>query len=231
MATVLVLVGAGRYADEWHDHAAQGDEVAHCARGLGHEVRVRSTRPSTFADLGPWAPDLLVVTAGGDPTAQPDDAWGAFHDARQAAVAAGAAVLALHQAAYAFADDPRWAATIGGRWVEGRSWHPARGRTRLHVVDDTHPVTAGLPGGGTLAVDDERYADLAVAPDVRALVVATVDAGEADGARTAGHHPVVWVAPGPGRVLFDALGHDAAAYRGDRAALLHRELTWLLPPV
>lgn len=234
MATVLVLVGAGRYADEWHDHAAQGDEVARAARSLGHDVRIRSTRPTTFAELGAWTPDLLVVTAGGDAAAQPDDAWRAFHDARQAAVAAGAAVLALHQAAYAFADDPRWAATIGGRWVEGRSWHPARGRTQVRVVDGGHPVTAGL-SGGPLVVDDERYADLEVAPDVRTLVVAEVDAAEvgpaeADPARHAGRHPVVWAASGPGRVLFDALGHDPAAYGGDRATLLMRELTWLLAP-
>lgn len=115
----LVLVGRGRYGDPWHDHAAQADEVAQLLRADGHDVRVRSTFPTTFADLGDWEPALLVVTAGrAEEVNDADDEWRAFHDARHALVARGTAVLGLHQAANTFADDPRWAATLGGRWVE-----------------------------------------------------------------------------------------------------------------
>ncbi|WP_444664738.1 ThuA domain-containing protein [Cellulomonas sp. CW35] len=239
MGRVLVLVGAGRYADPWHDHAAQGDEVAQVARALGHEVRVRSTRPSTFDDLaqqpGPdgeaWLPDVLVVAASGDPGQQPDEdspAWQPFHDARHALVERGTAVLALHASACVFADDPRWAATIGGRWVPGRSWHPAQGPTTFRVVDDEHPVTWSLR---TVTADDERYADLAVDPGVHVLVVADVTADEAGTHGTAGEHPVVWTVPGAGRVLYDALGHDARSMASpSRRALLASELAWLLHP-
>jgi len=233
-----VLVGAGRYADPWHDHAAQGDEVAQVARALGHEVRVRSTRPSTFHDLAqqpgpdgaPWVPDVLVVAASGDPGQQPDDdspAWQSFHDARQALVER-VAVLALHASALAFADDPRWAATIGGRWVPDRSWHPDYGPTTFRAVDHEHPVTWSL---GAVTAHDERYADLAVDPGAHVLVVADVTPDEAQGRGTPGEHPVVWAAPGPRKVLYDALGHDARAMSSpSRRALLTSELSWLLQP-
>lgn len=233
MATVLVLAGAGRYSDPWHDCAAQADEVAQVARALGHEVRVRSTHPATFDEPGldEWAPQLLAVVAAGDPAHRTDpgpDAgeWRRFHDARQALVDGGAAVLALHESSYAFGDDPRWAATIGGQWVEGRSWHPPYGPATFRVVDDEHPVTWSL---GEVTADDERYADLVVADEAHVLVVADVMPDEADGHGTAGAHPVVWTMPGTTRVLYDALGHDARALSSpSRRALLASELSWLL---
>lgn len=247
MATVLVLAGAGRYTDPWHDATAQADEVAQVARSLGHDVRVRSTRPETFDEPGllEWGPQLLVVVAGGMPRPaddepgtgesgpdrgglpDPTDAqWRSFHDARQALVDGGAAVLGLHEAAYAFGDDPRWAATIGGRWVDGRSWHPPYGPATFRVVDDEHPVTWSLRA---VTADDERYADLTVADDVHVLVVADVTPAEAGESGTPGEHPVVWTVPGPTKVLYDALGHDAAAFASpSRRALLAAELAWLL---
>jgi uncharacterized protein len=225
---VLVLVGRGRYGDTWHDHAAQADEVVRLLRADGHDVRVRSTFPTTLADLGDWVPALLVVTAGrAEDVTDADGEWRAFHDARHALVACGTAVLGLHQAANTFADDPRWAATLGGRWVEGRSWHPPHATATFRVVDDEHPVTGGLRA---VTADDERYADLEVAPDSRVLVVADVSPDEADEHGTPGAHPVVWQAPGPARVLYDALGHDVRSFASqDRRALLTAELAWLLP--
>ncbi|CAM5783759.1 ThuA-like domain-containing protein OS=Cellulomonas persica OX=76861 GN=CPE01_11870 PE=4 SV=1 [Cellulomonas persica] len=254
VATVLVLAGAGRYTDPWHDAVAQADEVAQVARALGHDVRVRSTRPETFDEPGllEWGPQLLVVVAGGMPRppgdepgtradegaaagAGPDEGgsadatdagWRRFHDARQALVDAGTAVLGVHEAAYAFADDPRWAATIGGRWVLGRSWHPPYGPATFRAVDDEHPVTWSLR---EVTSDDERYADLTVSEGVHVLVVADVTPDEAGEDGTAGEHPVVWTVPGPTKVLYDALGHDAAAFASpSRRALLAAELAWLL---
>lgn len=82
-----------------------------------------------------------------------------------------------------------------------------------------------------MTADDERYADLQVAAGSRVLVVADVAPDEADPHGTPGAHPVVWVAPGPGRVLYDALGHDTRSFASpDRRALLTAELTWLLTP-
>lgn len=221
MAHVVVLVGRDRYGDPWHDHAATSDAVATLLRFDGHDVTVRSTFPDALTDDD--APDLLVVNSGRgpiDPVETPQ--WRAFHDRRAALVADGLPVLALHQAANTFGDDSRWAATIGGRWVDGTSWHPTIDEARFRVVDPGHPVTRGLDDVVAL---DERYADLVVAGDATVLLVADVTGD--DGAL--GEHPVVWTAPGPGRVLYDALGHDVRSYASPgRCELLRREVAWLL---
>ena len=208
----LVLAGRARYADPWHDHAATSHRVALELTAAGFDTDVRGTFPDALADLAP--PDLLVVNAGhgqGD-----DDAtWRPLHERVRDHAAAGGPLLALHQAAMAFRDSPWWADLIGGRWVEGTSWHPAQ-TVATFDVRTGHPVTDGL---GPLVVDDERYTDLVVVPDVRVLV--THDEGGAT-------HPVVWVAPG-GRAVYDALGHGVESYDAPaRAALLRREARWLV---
>lgn len=221
MAQVVVLVGRDRYGDPWHDHAATSDAVATLLRADGHEVAVRSVFPEALDDVG--RPDLLVVNCGQgplDPSAA--DAWRGFHDRRTALVDEGVAVLGLHQAANTFGDDPRWAATLGGRWDDDVSWHPPLDEARFRVVDATHPVTDGL--GDVVAVD-ERYADLLVADDSSVLLAADVTGD--DGTTRA--HPVAWVAAGQGRVVYDALGHDVRSYASpSRRALLRREVAWLL---
>jgi len=248
----LVLAGQGRYADPWHDTAANADALAVLLRGLGLGVAVRGTSPDALDDLDP--PDLLVVAAGDgrrDPDFDGDDAaWRAFHDRRAAWVAAGVPVLAVHQAAMTFRDDPRWAGELGGRWVEGRSWHPPLGPTALRVVA---PAPSGAADGADddaargdgraraawpalparlerIAVTDERYTDLDVDAGVRPLVMADVTAYEApDRPASVGAHPAVWVAPGPGRVVYDALGHDARSYASpDHRAVLAATVAWLL---
>ena len=81
-------------------------------------------------------------------------------------------------------------------------------------------LTVSWDGRSVIETTDEQYLDLRVDPASQALLVA-----EHDGAM----HPVLWVAPGPGRVLYDALGHDVGAYdSAGRQELLRREVSWLL---
>ncbi|QHT58362.1 ThuA domain-containing protein [Cellulomonas sp. H30R-01] len=221
MAQVVVLVGRDRYGDPWHDHAATSDAVATLLRADGHDVTVRSVFPDALDDVD--RPDLLVVNCGQGPLDPAHaDAWRGFHDRREALVADGVAVLGLHQAANTFGDDPRWAATLGGRWDDDVSWHPPLGAARFRVVDAMHHVTHDLDDVDAV---DERYADLLVADGAHVLLVADVT-GDDGATRT---HPVVWVAPGPGRALYDALGHDVRSYASpSRRTLLRREVAWLL---
>jgi len=208
----LVLAGRARYGDPWHDHAGTSYRVARELTAAGFDVDVRGTFPDALADLAPT--DLLVVNAGqGDP--RDDDAtWRPLHERVRDHAAAGGPVLALHQAAHTFRDSPWWSEVIGGRWVEGTSWHPPQ-TVATFDVHVGHPVTEGL---GPLVVDDERYTDLVVAPGVRVLV--THDEGGTT-------HPVVWVAPS-WRAVYDGLGHGIESYDAPaRAALLRREACWL----
>ncbi|WP_421734839.1 ThuA domain-containing protein [Cellulomonas sp.] len=218
MPHAIVLAGHDRYEDPWHDTAA----VAHRLAGLlaqdGVDATIRGTLPSALDDVDP---DLVIVAAGrGRPDPDfdgTDDDWAPFHDRLAALVASGVPVLGLHQAANAFLDRPSWASVLGGRWLEGTTWHPPLGPVLFRVVDPSHPVSAGL---STVEALDEQYLSLEVSPDVHVLVVADHE-GVA--------HPVVWVAPGPGRVVYDALGHDVRSYDSpSRVDLFRREVRWLL---
>lgn len=217
----LVLVGRGRYQDPWHDDVATAQVLAATLDGVGVAARVRGTFPGALDEVRPGDLALVVVLAGRgrvDPDFDgTDEDWYGFHDRLAALVRAGVPLLALHQAANTFADSPHWSGLLGGRWVVGTSMHPPIGEAAFAVVDAVHPVTDGLD---EVRAFDERYCDLEVDPAGRVLLTTRHEGRE---------HPVVWVAPGPGRVLYDGLGHDMRSYDSpSRRELLRREVAWLL---
>lgn len=131
-------------------------------------------------------------------------------------VARGGGLLGLHTASICFDDWPQWAEVLGGAWVWGRSFHPPLGPVRAAMLPG-HPLTAGLPD---FEVIDEAYTALALQPGV--AVAATVQApGQAP-------QPALWThAYGAGRVVYDALGHDAASLNEPTHRLLvQRAAQW-----
>jgi hypothetical protein len=220
VAAAVVLVGRGRYQDPWHDDAATGHIVADLLATQGIGSVVRGVAPTALVDVD--RPRLLVVIAGSgriDPDWDGDDeAWRSFHRRLHSLVSReGVPLLALHQAANTFTDDATWAELIGGRWVPDASTHPPIGDAVFRPVEgEDHPVVRGL---GPVTAFDERYCDLQPAPGSRILLTTELEGVE---------HPVVWQAPGPGRVLYDALGHDVRSYASaSRRELLLREIRWL----
>lgn len=223
----LVLVGRGRYADPWHDDAATGHRIAVVLTEAGLTPEVRGTSPTVLDGVLQESRDgglaLLVVVAGTGRTDPAwdgdDDAWGPFHARLTGLVTDhGVPLLALHQSANTFTDTLAWAPLIGGRWVPGLSMHPPIGPAVFRpVAGEDHPVVDGL---GPIEAFDERYCLLQPEPGSRVLVTT-----EHDGV----HHPVVWQADGPGRVLYDGLGHDTRSYdSAGRRRLLRREVDWLV---
>ncbi|HIZ34823.1 MAG TPA: ThuA domain-containing protein [Candidatus Ruania gallistercoris] len=219
--TAVVLSGAGRYADPWHDFAGTSARLAEELTALGLSAEVATLGE---AEVPTGTVHLLVVNAGGGSTPRPvtdsaaDQRAEAVAAWARTAVAGGVPVLVTHTGSNTFYDDDRWADLIGGRWIPGVSWHPPQEETTVQVSDPRHPITAGL---SELAVTDERYCDLEVHPGNAVLV---------DHAEDGRRHPIVWARETGGvRVVHDALGHDPAAYDGaDRRALLGREVDWLL---
>ncbi|HLS63095.1 MAG TPA: ThuA domain-containing protein [Ruania sp.] len=218
----VVISGAGRYTDPWHDFAGTSAQLAVELSELGLDAEVLTLGE---ADVPSTAVDLLVVNAGGGSTPRPvedsaaDQRGEALAEWTREQTAGGLPTLVTHTGSNTFYDDDRWEQLIGGRWVPGTSWHPPLAPAQVQVTAAEHPITSGL--AEQLSVVDERYCDLRVAGDVTVLVDQ-----EEDGRR----HPIVWArAAGGVRVVHDALGHDAAAYRSpDRRALLGREVDWLL---
>ena len=217
----VVISGAGRYADPWHDFAGTSARLATELAALGLEVEVATLGE---AEVPTGAVDLVVVNAGGGSTPRPitasaaDQRAEALADWAREAVAGGVPALVTHTGSNTFYDDDRWSGLIGGRWVPGTSWHPPLDHSRVQVTDPAHPITAGLT---ELTVTDERYCDLTVHPGNAVLV---------DHAEDGRRHSIVWARDAAGvRVVHDALGHDPSAYDGaDRRLLLAREVDWLL---
>lgn len=135
-------------------------------------------------------------------------------------VAAGGALLAVHTAAVSFDDWPEWRELVGGAWDWSRSAHPPLGPMRVTVPPSEHPIVAGL---GDFEIVDEAYGFLDLMPDVEPLAVSSH--GGAD-------HPMLWARTfGRGRVVYDALGHDARAYaHPTHAEIVRRAARWLASP-
>ncbi|WP_425955166.1 ThuA domain-containing protein [Xylanimonas sp. McL0601] len=222
---ILVLSGRGRHEDPWHDHAATSHRLATILSALGSvDVEVRSAFRDTLGDLDDV--DLLVLNLGGpapgfveaeiDGTAAD---WAPFHARLDAWARTGGRILALHQAALAFPDVPRFEEVLGGRWVQDVSGHPPIGPMRLELAVGAHTVTDGL---GAVQAFDERYCHLRVAPSSQVLGWVRDDDGEP--------HPALWVAEAHGgRTVYSALGHDKRSYESaTHQELLVRAALWLL---
>ena len=96
--------------------------------------------------------------------------------------------------------------------------HPPYGETTVERTGVEHPIATALTDFGVV---DERYSHLEVEPDLTVLFD-----HEHDGTR----HPLVWArTAGPGRLVYDALGHDAASYdSAGHQELIGRSVGWLL---
>lgn len=116
-------------------------------------------------------------------------------------LARGGGLFGVHTASLCFDDWPQWGEVLGGAWVWGKSGHPPYGAARVRLDDRTHVLLRGLED---FELRDEVYGDLALAGDVAPLARAS-----ADGITW---QPVLWTRRvGAGRVVYDALGHDADA--------------------
>jgi len=145
----------------------------------------------------------------------------AARDAIEGHLRAGRGIFGVHTASICFDDWPRWRGILGGAWEWGRSGHPPFGPVEVRIVEPGHPLVRGLAG---FALDDEVYGDLALEPDVVPLMQASATGADR------GAHPVLWTRNvGVGRVVYDALGHDAASMRHPvHARILARSALWAL---
>lgn len=213
MTDAVLLSGGGDFADPWHPFRDTADRIAEVLGEAGVRTRVVDTADAFALAVADGVPLAIVQASNAyDPT--PGDV--VVLDAVATQLNAGRALLAVHAAACLFVDRPEWEQLLGGRWVPDRSHHPELGPAHVHV--EPHPITAGI---GRIEAVDERYTDLRISPEVE--VLAWHDEG-------GGRHPVAWAhRVGPGRVVYDALGHDTRSYDSpSRRALLDGEVRWLL---
>ena len=220
MTHALVLAGHGRYEDPWHDGAAIAHRVAQLLADDGIDTTIRGTLPDALDDI---EPDLVVVASGrGRPDADfdgTDEDWAAVPRA-----ARSARRLRRPRARAAPGDQhvPRLAVVgSAARRPVDRGHHLAPAARRRDVPGGRRRTTRSAPAWPRSTAEDEQY--------LVARGVAATCRCSSSPTTTGTAHPVVWVAPGPGRVVYDALGHDVRSYDSpSRVELFRREVRWLL---
>jgi type 1 glutamine amidotransferase len=196
MARCVLLSGAGDYADPWHPFDDLARVLVQVLQPVVGEPAVRTDVEAALAEQT-GGTDLLVVNVGNAGAGTPGEAARAGLHRH---LAAGRALLVLHVSATAFPDWPDWEAILGGRWVEGTTFHPERGTVRVRI-DQGSPIVDGLRDFET---EDEAYTALGVHDGVTVLAHHDLD-GVA--------HPLGWVHRfGDAPVGYLALGHDVRAY-------------------
>ena len=200
-------------------------------RNHGVESTVTEDIEGGLADLGRDRFDLLTLYAlrwsmKDDKYAPHRARWAltlssAAREAVVTHVQSGGGLLGVHTASICFDDWPEWRSILGGTWVWGQSGHPPLGPVNVHITEPEHPLTRGL---SDFTLIDEVYGDLALEPDVVPLMQATA----VNGSR--GTHPMLWERRvGLGRVVYDALGHDAQSIEHPlHARILARCALWAL---
>jgi hypothetical protein len=136
----------------------------------------------------------------------------------------GAGLVGLHTASICFDTWPEWPAILGGGWQWGRSFHPPPAPLRVRL-SPTHPLTRGLPD---FTVVDELYSEQSVG--ATSDVCGWLDPIEPmpDIGKPLTTQPALWTQEyGAGRVVYGALGHDAASILHPvHRRLLQRAALW-----
>jgi type 1 glutamine amidotransferase len=217
VADVLLISGGGAYVDEWHDFPTTSARLAAIVEGLGHSLRL--TEDVEAALTSPGAAQLLVLNLGGPAARRPPEAVAAARAGLDSYLATGGALLSMHSSVIALSAVPEWQGILGGTWIHGRSMHPPQSEARVErAAGVEHPIVDGLDD---FTAFDERYSHLEVDPGNTVLF---------DHEHDRRRHPLVWArTSGPGRIVYDALGHDGRSFDSPgHRELVRRSVGWLL---
>lgn len=222
MTRALILSGEGRYADPWHPFGRTSGRLAELLSGEGIDVEISGDVDARMAALPTNTPDLLVVNVG-DPALNFPTEPAPVEEAEGRAgllsyLGSGRPLLGVHTASTSLRGVPEWKSILGGVWVRGQSFHPDYGPLPVTVAPSD--LTEGL---AEFTVEDELYSNLSLDPGNEILASHLGDSEVV---------PLVWrrtYGPAVARVVYDALGHDTAAYEsGGHQALVRRCVGWLL---
>jgi hypothetical protein len=221
----LILIGG-----IFHDFADSAGALARVLGAAGFASEVTEDVDGALGALPQWKePPLVVLNALRWGMSQHEKyepyraRWAlaaspAMRHGLESHLARGGGLLGLHTASICFDDWPQWPGLLGAGWQWGRSHHPPPAPARVTLAPVEHPITRG---GASFEVVDEVYHELAVAADAQPL-------WSAQAAGDAAPLPVAWARRhGAGRVVYDALGHDAASVgQPAHARLLARAAAW-----
>jgi uncharacterized protein len=217
MANVLIVSGAAAYADPWHPFAQTSARLADIVAASGHAVSISEKVEPALADLR--GVDVAVVNIGCPRPDRPAEALVPVAVGLTAHLTRGGGLLGVHVSSTSLTTMPTWPAVLGGRWVRGTSMHPPQDVAHVYLTSAPHPILIDLTDFDVL---DERYSYLELEPDVVVLGEHVYDDRRRHAILWAHHHL-------GGRVVYDALGHDARSYdSAGHVRFVQRSMAWLL---
>ena len=216
MPDVLLVSGAGPYADAWHSFPETSARMAGIVAALGLSVEITEDVEGGLAQ--PGASRLLVVNIGNPTDQRPPELIEAVRTGIEDHLSSGGALLGVHSSATSLTTMSRWPAILGGSWLRGRSMHPRQSEATIMLAAGQHPITKGLTD---FVIFDERYSYLQTQRDITVLYEHSYNQLR---------HPLVWARQTDRfRVVYDGLGHDTASYNcAGHIQLLRRSVLWLL---
>ncbi len=209
---VLIVTGFDVASHQWEESTRL---VAAILEQSGRfEVSVSDDKED-FADLSPGDYGAVVLSYGFWTEEEPSPG------AKQGLidyVNDGGNIVALHFACSSFQEWDEYAELLGRVWKKGVGGHGPYGEFTVEIVDDEHPITAGLEDFQT---EDELYAKLTGDAEIEVLASAYSDWSEKV-------EPLVFVKKyGQGRVAQNLLGHGLDSKQNPAyQTLLSRVVEW-----
>ncbi|MCZ7644269.1 MAG: ThuA domain-containing protein [Planctomycetota bacterium] len=202
-----------------------GEQAARVAAWLGKDYECRCVEGrAAFERLGDCD---LFVPMGLHWTGQRDayrPPYAADREALERYVASGRPLLVHHGAIASYDDWPRFGELLGFTWVWGTTAHSPVAEHRVEVLPTGHPLVRGVEN---FTLTDELYYEIRPSPGLAPQV-------HAEAAWQERRLPMIFSAeggraPGAGRVVYLANGHDLRAFEcpGLRKVWLNA-VRWLL---
>ena len=132
----------------------------------------------------------------------------------------GGGILGLHTAAICFDQWEDWISILGGKWIWGKSGHLPFGIVNTRAETTNHPITNNVT---PFNLEDEVFEDLKTTKDITPLLSAKVEGQDK-------WHPVLWARNfSNGRIVYDALGHNAKSLNHpEHAKIIRRSANWAI---
>ena len=113
-----------------------------------------------------------------------------------------------------------WISILGGKWIWGKSGHLPFGIVNTRTETIKHPITNNIT---PFNLEDEVFEDLKTTKDITPLLSAKVEGQDK-------WHPVLWARNfSNGRIVYDALGHNAKSLNHpEHAKIIRRSANWAI---
>ena len=130
----------------------------------------------------------------------------------------GGALIAFHTSSICFDDWENYSKILGGKWVWDKTFHPPYGPVEIFPIPG-HQLAKGLE---PFSLNDEIYHNLELEPSSKAFLKGITNESNEE-------HVIAWTYEyEKGKVVYNALGHDAESVENEKfVEIIKRSTLWL----